>query len=124
MPLRYEIVAAERHVRIEGRGSVTMPGMIAVVERVAADPGFKPEFTVVFDLREASYAADLQDGDALAAILRQKKSDFRSRFAVVVPESLHFLAKLYCQLANIAGFDRIRCFTAMEEARQWCRGSP
>ena len=71
-----------------------MTAMIAVIERVAADPRFRSEFTVIFDLRAATYEAELADGEALAAVLGKKRADFQNRFAVVVPESLHFLARL------------------------------
>jgi hypothetical protein len=119
--LSYDIDPQEGHVRIVGTGTVSMPSMIAVVERAAADPRFRSRFTVVFDLREAQYTAELSDGDALAAVLKEKRTDFQNRFALVVPESLHVLARLYCVLAGMGGFDKIRCFTDLREAREWCR---
>ena len=120
MPLTYEITQRDAHVRIIGTQAVSMPSMIAVVERVAADPRFQSHFTVIFDLQDARYTAELDDGDELAAVLRQKRNDFQNKFAVVVPESLGFMARLYCLLGNMAGFDKIRSFTDMEEAEKWC----
>ena len=122
MPLIYEIDSQEGLVTVRGTGTVSMPAMIEVIERVAADPQFRPRFTVIYDLREVQYTAELSDGEALARVLKQKKTDFQSRFAVLVPESLHFLARLYCVLANVAGFDKIQCFTDETQAREWCRG--
>ena len=124
MPLHFDINSAESHVRITGTGSLTMGAMIAVIQQVAEDPSFRSHFTVTLDLRAATYTAELSDGDALVAVLRQKKSDFQNRFAVVAPESLHFLARLYCALATMGGFDRIQCFTNIEEAHAWCRMHP
>ncbi len=120
MPLHYNIDPKERLVRIVGTGVVSMSSTIAEVERVAADPRFEPRFMVIFDLREVHYEAELKDGDELAAVLRQKKSDFQNKFAVVVPGSLLLLVKLYCLLANMAGFEKIMPFTDMEEAEKWC----
>jgi len=69
-----------------------MTAMIAVIGWVVADPRFRSDFTVTFDLREATYDAELADGETLAAVLGKKRTDFQNRFAVVVPESLHLLA--------------------------------
>jgi hypothetical protein len=121
MPLSYDIVDQAPQVRIVGDGVMTMPGMIAVIAQVAADARFQSNFTVTFDLRKARYTAELADGEALAAVLRQKKTDFQNRFAVVVPESLQLLAKLYCLLAAVGGFEPIQCFTDMGKAEAWCR---
>ena len=123
MPLHYNIDPAAAHVRITGAGTLSMPDMIAEVERVAADPRFRSEFTVIFDLRDAEHTAELSDGATLSAVVKQKRIDFRNRFALVVPERLHLLANLYCELARMAGFDKMQCFTDMAEAREWC-GAP
>ena len=120
MPVHYKIDPGDAHVRVTGTGPLSMPAMIAEIERVAADARFCSDFTIIFDLRAVEYSAELNDGGTLAAVLKQKKTDFRNRFALVVPQRLHFLATLYCELAHVAGFDRIRCFTEMGEAREWC----
>lgn len=124
MPVTHEIDVPAAHVRIIGSGKVSMADMIAGVERVPQDPQFRSHFTVMFDLRATSYTAELSDGDALAAVLRRKKDDFQNKFAVVVPESLFFLAKLYCLLSTMGGFYKIQCFTDLAEARRWCGLAP
>ncbi|MCE9614285.1 MAG: hypothetical protein K8T26_08415 [Lentisphaerae bacterium] len=121
MALHYEIDPPAGRVQIVGQDVVTMTGMIAIVEAVASDARFRPHYTVLFDLRHARYTAELRDGDALAAVLKLKKNDFQNRFAVVVSPSLHILAKLYCLLADMAGFDHIQCFTDFAEAETWCQ---
>ena len=121
MPLTYDIVAESPQVRVAASEAVSMPAMIAIMEQVAADPRFRPDFSVTFDLRSATYTAELADGDALVAALRQQKGTFRGRFAVVVPKSLEILTRLYCALATAGGFDRIGCFTSMVEAQTWCK---
>ena len=121
MPLRYEIDTAEEQVRVVGAGLLTMPEMIAVVEDVAMDPRFRSCPTVIFDLRNADYTAELSDGDAFVAALKRRQSDFGNKFALLVPEHLHVLATLYSVLASVGGFDRMKCFTGMQEAQAWCR---
>ena len=123
MPLRYEIDPHAEIARVWGDGNITMPAAIATIQEVAADPLFKPHFKVVFDLRRCGYTAELKDGDELAEVLRQRKNNFQNSFAVVVPQSLHILAHLYCLLSKMAGFDKIMAFTDMSEAEQWLRSS-
>lgn len=121
MGLSYAIVDEAPEVRVVGSGSVSMSEMIAIFQEVAEDPDFHSYYTVIFDLRTATYRAKLADGDVLSAVLNQKKTDFQKRLAVVVPESLHLLARLYCALTTLGGFDKIQCFTNMNQAQAWCR---
>lgn len=120
MPLQYEINLAEGYVHVVGTGMLLMPEMIAVVDEVAEDPAFQPGFRVLFDLRNGDYNAELRDGDAFVSALKRRMADFQDRFALIVPEHLHFLAKLYSVLAEVGGFDRMKCFTDFDEARKWC----
>jgi len=69
MSLSYVINPDKLNVQVVGTGKMTMPAMIEIIEEVAADPLFDSHFTVLFDLREAQYTAELADGDALAAVL-------------------------------------------------------
>lgn len=52
--------------------------------------------------------------------MKRRQNDFQGKIALVVPEHLHFLGRLYTVLAAVGGIDRMRCFTVIEEARQWC----
>ena len=121
MPLHYDIVPSDQRATIVGEREVTMAGMIAFMDAVAADPRFQPHFTVLLDLRDADYAADLEDGEALVAVLKRKQQKFQGRFAVVVADSLYLLAKLYCVMARMGGFEQIQCFNDLPQARAWCQ---
>lgn len=101
-----------------------MPEMIAVVDRIAEDPGFRSDFYLVFDIREAEYTAEIDDGDAFVAVLQRRGDYFRNRIALVVPEALHVLAKLFCLLAHAKGIERMQCFTDIGKAREWCVETP
>jgi len=120
MPLGYEIVSQTPQVRVVATGAVSMSEMIAIFDRVADDHRYSPHFTLTFDMRAASYTAQLSDGDALVAVLKRRSAEFQNRLALVVPESLHLLGRLYCTLVSVGGFDRIRCFTDMDQAEAWC----
>jgi len=119
MPVDYDIAPEKMHVTVVGTGKVSMSIMISIFDQIAADPRFHSHFTVLLDLRNGRYTAELADGDALAAVLKQKRTDFQNRLALVVPESLHLLARLYCTLVALGGFDKIQCFTDMEKAEAW-----
>lgn len=124
MPVDYEIASQAQHVQVVGTGAVTMAAMIDIFDQIAADPRFHSHFTVLVDLRSVRYTAELADGDALATVLKQKRTDFQNRLALVVPPSLHLLARLYCALVTLGGFDKIHCFTCIDEAEEWCRTLP
>ena len=124
MRLSYDIDPSAAQARITGHGQLTMAQMLAVVDQVAEDARFRSHYTVVYDIRDVDYAAQLDDGDAFATTLKRREANFQNRIALVVPESLHLLARLYCVVARVAGVDRIQCFTDMEEALTWCRESP
>ncbi len=124
MPVEYEIFSEAMQVRVVGTGAVSMATMIAIFDQIAADNQFHSHFTVLLDLRTATYRAELADGDALAAVLKQKRTDFQNRLALVVPKSLHLLARLYCSLVTLGGFDKIQCFTSIDDAEEWCETCP
>jgi len=120
MSLLYEIDVEKGVVSIVGKGGLPMSTMIDVVDAVAEDHRFRSNFTVIFDLRHADYAAEISGGEAFVSALKRRQDDFLNRFALVVPEHLHVLAKLYSVLADVGGFDRMQCFLDIEEARRWC----
>lgn len=121
MPVDYDIDAESQQVRVVGTGAVSMAAMITIFDQIAADHRFHSHYTVLVDLRIATYTAELADGDALASVLKQKRTDFQNKLALAVPDSLHFLARLYCSLVTLGGFDKIRCFTSIEQAEAWCK---
>ena len=123
MSSEYTIDPKEGLVRIQCVGKISMAAAIEIFERVAADAHYQPHFRVLFDVRLARYTADLNDGDELVAVLRKKDRAYQNKVAVVVPESLHIIAKLYCLLSNTAGFDRIMTFTDLDQAKAWLSGS-
>lgn len=123
MPLKYNIAEQEQQAVITADGSVTMTGLNAFIQQVPADPRFRPHYTVILDLRTANYVADFEDGEKLAAVLKQKRTDFQNKFAVVVPDELYLLAKLYCVMSRMGGFEKIQCFNDLEQAHAWCRST-
>ena len=124
MSLGYTIDPEKKHVHIIGKGPVPMPAMIEIVDQVAEDPRFDSSYSVIFDLTNGSYEAELSDGDAFVSALKRRLGDFHDKVALAVPPELHVLAQMYCVLARVAGFDRMQCFTDLDEARKWCGVMP
>ncbi len=122
--LSYVMHTDERTVHVIGIGQLKMPEMIAAVDAIADDPVFCSDFCVLFDLSNGDYRAELSDGEAFVTALMRRKEFFQNKFALIVPEHLHFLAKLYSVLASTGGFDRMKCFTEMAAARVWCGLAP
>ena len=120
MAIAYSVDSATAHVRLVGTGVVTMSMVVSTFDQIATDPAFRPHFTVLIDNRQSSYTAELQDGDELVLALKRRRDDFPSPVALLVPKSLHVLARLYCLLIETSGIHTVRCFTDMAEALQWC----
>jgi len=118
--LSYIIHPESLYVHVTGIGQLKMPAMIDVVDAIAEDPAFDSDYCVLFDLRGGDYRAELSDGDAFVKALMRRKEFFQNKFALIVPEHLHFLAKLYSVLAATGGFDRMSCFTDIDAACEWC----
>lgn len=119
MGIRYSIDPSRAMVCVIGAGRLTMPEMIAVVDQIAEDRQFRSDFPVVFDIREAEYTAEIEDGNAFVAALDRRESAFQKRFALVVSPALELLGTLFCLLAQVKGIDRIKCFTDVDDARTW-----
>jgi len=120
MAISYSIYPEQQYVHVIGTGMQTMPEMIAAVDAIAEDPAFNPDYSVLFDLCQGDYTAELQDGDDFVVALKRRMPDFQNKFALVVPQYLHVLAKLYSVLAAVGGFDRMKCFLDINEAKTWC----
>ncbi len=119
MGIRYSIDPSRALVQVIGRGRITMTEMTAAIDQIADHPQFRSDFPVVFDIRDAEYTAEINDGNEFVAALDRRESAFQKRFALVVPQSLQVLATLFCLLARVKGVDRIRCFIDMREAHEW-----
>ncbi len=120
MAIDYTILPEQGYVHIMCTGKQTMPEMVEVVDAVADDPAFDSDYCVIFDLINGDYTAELRDGDDFVAALKRRIPDFNNKFALIVPQHLQVLAKLYSVLAAVGGFDRMKCFLDMDEARAWC----
>ncbi|MCK4563257.1 MAG: hypothetical protein KAU94_01125 [Verrucomicrobia bacterium] len=120
MEIPYTIYPEQRYVHAVGNGKQTMEEMISVVDAVAEDPRFDSGYSMLFDLRKADYTAELRDGDDFVVALKRRIPDFQDKFALLVPEKLHVLAKLYSVLAAVGGFDRMKCFLDIDKAKAWC----
>ena len=120
MTISYTIHPEQCYVHVIGVGQQTMGEMIAVVDALAEDLTFNPNYSVIFDISNGDYTAELKDGDEFVAALKRRMSDFKNKFALVVPPHLQVLAKLYSVLATVGGFDRMQCFLDIDQARQWC----
>ncbi len=120
MGISYTIHPDQQYVHIVATGRQYMPEMIATVDAVAEDPAFDSSYCVLFDLQDGDYTAELQDGEDFVAALKRRIPDYQNKFALIVPQHLQVLAKLYSVLAAVGGFDRMQCFLDIDEAREWC----
>ena len=123
MSFVYDIESSNKSVWVRGKGLVHMSSIVSIMDRVSADPRFRSHFKIILDIRNAQYTADLDDGHILTKAIIQNRHHFQEGIAMVVPDSLSFLARTYCQLSSLGGYDRMASFTDISEARRWCNAA-
>ena len=118
MPTTYEINAARGVIIVTVTGVLTDEGLFDMHRRLAGDPAVKPNFAVLFDLRQANGIAVTTDGVRVLADLPLVLSP-ESRRAVVVPSDLGFgMARMYGLLRGNKG-GTVEVFRDFAEASRW-----
>jgi len=118
MALTYTIDAAQKNIRIIATGELSPEELVDLHHRFAGSPEVRPDFSILFDLRQARGEGFTTEGvrtlAALPTIL-----DPASRRAVVVRSDLGFgVARMY----GLRRGDRITAFEVfrdLEEAERW-----
>ncbi len=106
MPFTYRIDPAERLVRIDAEGEVSVDAWFAMIDEVRGDPRFGPGFDVLFDRTRLSHVPDVGyvrawiDGQSL--VMRETGA---RRLAVVVNEPVVYgMMRMAGSFAESLGF--------------------
>jgi hypothetical protein len=118
MALTYEIDTQRKIILVAAAGQLTAQDLVELHHRFAADPAVRPEFSILFDLREAHgeqfSAESVRELANLPLLLSQT-----SRRAVVVRDDLGYgIARMY----GLRREDRVvsyEVFRDLDEARRW-----
>ena len=118
MALTYTINAAQKNIRVTATGELSPEQLVDLHHRFAGAPEVRPDFSMLFDLRQASGGSFTTDGVRTLAEL-PTILDPASRRAVVVRTDLGFgVARMY----GLRRGDRITAFEVfrdLDEAERW-----
>ena len=117
MPADYQLDLSERLVRTRGWGVLTDAEVDELYRRLQRDPGFRPDFRQLCDLREVTEIATTVD--MLRAIARRKIFAPGVRRAFVVDRDIDYgLSRLFGAYSESEGAV-IQVFRDWQEAVSW-----
>jgi len=118
MPADFFIDADLGMVFSKATGVISLADGEDHMDRLSADPEFRPEYNQLFDLRQARGTA-LSD-NALRSLASRKIFSGNSRRAFVVEGDLEFgLSRVFATYREIQGEHGIHVFREMKEALSW-----
>jgi hypothetical protein len=118
MPADFYIEPDLGMVFSKATGLFTFADAVDHMDRLTANPDFRPEFNQLIDFREAS-GTTLSSDDVRTLAQRQIFSN-GSRRAFVAPEDLEFgLSRVFGTYREFQGEPGIRVFRDMKEALSW-----
>ncbi len=120
MPYTLEVDPATRMAFVRGSGPMDLQESLEAPVVLTRQPGFRPDFGVIVDLRELEYEPKAADVVAVAHNLIRLRNLFEHRVAVVVRRKLNLAAQLGAAMAGAGGF-ALRIFESPEEAIAWVR---
>lgn len=120
MPTSYELDPTHRLVRSRAWGVLTEEESAALYDELSADPGFRPEFHQVCDMRDLE-RLEMSTG-AVQAMAKCNLFSPAARRAFVAAEDAHYgMARMLQALFEVEG-KTIGVFRTMAEAEAWLAG--
>jgi hypothetical protein len=123
MEARYSIDAQENLLQLKAWGEVTVEGLIALLNRAQADPGFRPEMNSLADYREASGQWDFSQIQTLRDYILQVQVPCEVRWAALLkPGSLAAAGHVLIVISEAVGSRiKMRMFDDPQHAMRWIR---
>ena len=119
MPYDVSIDAAARRVHVRAVGPTTFEEARATMNRLVADPGFEPTYSILFDGREMEYLATYEDAIQFRDLFQKMKEKFRGPIAVVVQGTARYgVSRMIASLLDLVGV-RMEAFLSLPEAETW-----
>ncbi len=119
MPFAIEVWPERRRAVVRCDEPTRLECCRSVIRDLAREPGFRPEFTVLADLREIVWVPAMDETRVVADLLHDHRDDYRSRIALVVRPGVRYgVARMLATLAHLRGLD-MEAFTELEDARLW-----
>jgi hypothetical protein len=119
MPFEHLVDSARKTAYVRGRGALGVEAAIELIRELAEDPGFRSDFLVLVDLREAGFAPSSEEVRRIVDELGSRSDKFRNRIAMVAAGELSFgVARMLTSFAEARGL-RMAAFRDPEEAERW-----
>jgi hypothetical protein len=123
MELSYSIDAAEKLLRLQAWGKVTVDGLIDVLNRAQADPRYRPDMDSLGDYREAHGEWDFSEIQRLRDYIQRVEVPCEVRWAgVLKPGSLAAAGHVLIVISEALGTRiKMRMFDDPQQALRWIR---
>lgn len=123
MELSYSIDAQEKLLRLQAWGEVTVDGLIGLLNRAQADPGFQPDMNSLGDYREARGEWDFSEIQRLRDHILRVEVPCEVRWAAVLkPGSLAAAGHVLIVISKAVGARiKMRMFDDPQQALRWIR---
>lgn len=103
MSFSHVLSPSEKTARVNADGAVDVMACIAAMQTLADDDAFKPDYTVVVDLRRVEYVPDTSELFVLRSALVGLKQQFQGEITLLVSPSVLYMAQLVCLLTDAWG---------------------
>jgi len=120
VPYTYEFNSATRIAYVRGSGPLDIDESLEAPLILSRQPGFRPDFGVIVDLRDLEYEPNAADVVVVGRNLIRLRHLFDHRVALVVRRKLNLAAELTAAIASAGGFP-LRIFDSPDEAIAWAR---
>ena len=122
MAFSYTIDGRGRHALLIGTGHVTGRECADAVRRLASDPAFGSDFTVLADIRSIVYEPGRQhEVMEVARTLFLLSSRFRNRIAIVAEGALLLTVQVFAALVSRTQTIALKVFVDSVSAESYCR---
>ena len=120
MPFSYDVDTDARVAYVRSWGPLESEGNLRAPIVLSRDPGYEPDFGVVFDLRDFIHEPRSQDVVNMTRNFLSLREHYRHRIGVVVSQRLALSAELAAAIACADGVP-IQIFGDLDEAFAWVR---
>ena len=122
MSFRYRIDAPNRRATIVVEGIVSPKAFGETMDKLFADPAYRPQFDIVYDRRAVQAQPDPRNANQMVAYMAAHRDQLAGcRWAVVVgPEVRAAMAAVASEeaVSTLVGVD-VRTFLRIEDANAW-----
>lgn len=122
MPLCYDIDTTRGVVLVEMTGTVSVDETVSLLERLAADPAFRPSMPQLVDVTGTDAPPSVAESESIAnAFSRFRRSFACARCAVIVKAPhMYGAVRQFAALASRSGVE-VRPFHDRAQAEGWLR---